>query len=128
MKVIYICHEYGGKEENKNKIEQLIRKLVKQYPDYIFVSAVNAFGYLYNDVDYNKGIKWCLWLLSKCDELWAIAERSESKGCLIEKDYCLKHNKPVKHYPCFMCDYNNHFKCGKDFCILPKCIIREKGG
>ena len=122
MKTIYICHEYGGKEQNKLHIKKIIKKLTKEYPEYLFISPVNAFGYLYKKVSYEVGIKWCLWLLSKCDEMWAVAEHSKSTGCLIEKDYCIKHNIPIIKYPCFKCVYNNKLSCGKDYCMMPKCI------
>lgn len=93
MKMIYIAHEYGGKQSNKDKVETIIKQLAIQYPDYCFVSPVHSFGYLYNDVSYDKGMEYCMTLLRCCDECWICSELS--RGVLMEKDYCISHNIPV---------------------------------
>lgn len=51
-KVVYICHEFGGKQENALKIEHLIKELSLIYPDICFISPVHTFGFLYDTVDY----------------------------------------------------------------------------
>ena len=94
MKMIYVSHCYGGKRTNKKRIEKIIKKLVEQYPDYCFVSPVHCYGYLYNDVDYDKGMEYCLALLAVCDKMWICSEHS--KGVLIEQDYCKSHNIPIR--------------------------------
>lgn len=91
MKLIYIAHEYGGKKENKLKVEEIIKDLIKKYPDYIFISPIHSFGYLYNEVTYEKGIEYCLTLLDLCDEMWIY---KRSKGVEIEMDYCFEHGIP----------------------------------
>lgn len=96
MKLIYISHMYGGKQENKDRIELIIKELVKKFPDYTFVSPVHTFGYLYNEVDYDKGMEYCLALLSKCDEMWTCS--NISKGVQIEIDYCKRHHIPFTNY------------------------------
>ena len=93
MKSIYISHVYGGNQDNKDKVEAIIKQLVKQHPHYLFISPIHALGYLYDEVDYNTGIKMCLELLKHCDEMWVCSELS--RGVLMEKDYCISHNIEV---------------------------------
>ena len=94
MKMIYISHKYGGDKQNKDLIEIITGELIKHYPDYCFVSPVHCFGYLYNDVDYDKGMEYCLALLGLCDEMWICSDYS--KGVLIEQEYCKCHNIPIR--------------------------------
>ena len=64
MKMIYISHKYGGDKQNKDHIEIIIGgSWLTRLSDYAFVSPVHCFGYLYNDVDYEKGMEYCLALL-----------------------------------------------------------------
>ena len=83
-KVIYISHPFQNKTENKDKIEDIIKTLTVKYPKYLFLSPVHSFGYLYNTVDYQIGIDYCLWLLGKADEMWVFGDYKNSRGCLIE--------------------------------------------
>jgi len=76
MRRIYISHAYGGKEQNKKEVEQIIRRLIKQYPDDCFISPIHAFGWAY-DIDYDTGMGWCLNLLDACHEMWIFGEHSE---------------------------------------------------
>ena len=94
-KLIYISHEYGGKQENKDRIELIIKQLIQQYPDCIFISPVHCFGFLYDDVDYDTGMNYCLELLSKCDEMWICSEYS--RGVLLEYNYCIEHGIEINH-------------------------------
>jgi dephospho-CoA kinase len=93
-KTIYISHPYGGKEENKKKIEELVLCLMELFPSYRFVSAVHAFGYQYNSISYERGLEECLWLLDKSDEMWIFGDYETSKGCLAEIEHCEKNNIP----------------------------------
>ena len=93
-KIIYISHRFEGKQENLERIEQIIKDLRKKYPHYLFVSPCHLFGYLYNTTSYNEGLSMCLWLLDKCDECWLFDDYMNSRGCKIEKEYCNNHNKP----------------------------------
>ena len=52
QKLIYLSHNYGGKESNKQHIELVMKSLVKQYPDYTFLSPVHALGFLYDYISY----------------------------------------------------------------------------
>lgn len=94
MKKIYISHKYGNKKENKDRVQAIIKELVTKYHDYLFISPIHALGFLYDDVDYEKGMEYCLELLSVCDEMWVCSE--DSRGVLIEKEYCKTAGIPCK--------------------------------
>ena len=83
-KIVYISHPYSNKTENKEKIEEIVKELAIKHPNYLFVSPVHCFGYLYNTVDYQTGIDYCLWLLGKCTEMWVFGDYKNSRGCNIE--------------------------------------------
>lgn len=95
-KLIYISHPYNGSDYNMLRIEDKIIELRKKYKDYLFISPVHTFGYLYNVTTYEEGIDMCLKLLEKCDEVWIISdEYTESKGCLVERSYAHALGIPV---------------------------------
>lgn len=96
MKKVYVAHPYGGKEENKQAVENIIRQFVKQHPDIFFVSPIHSIGFLYHDVDYEHGMKYCFELLRMCDELWLCPGWQKSLGCNMEKKFAEEHGIPVK--------------------------------
>lgn len=127
-KLIYVSHDYGGKEENKHHLEQELRRLVMMFPDYTFVSAVHCFGFMYHEMSYDEGMRHCLALLDMCDENWFIQGHCSGKGCGIERQYSIEHQIPVKLAPaCDECEFNDIRRCGVDFCVLPGCV-KEGGG
>lgn len=95
--IIYISHPYNGNEYNERMIKEIIVGLYKKYPNYLFISPVHAFDFLYKEVPYKQGIQMCLWLLEKCDEMWVFGDWANSKGCNMEIEYCKKYNIPYKH-------------------------------
>lgn len=96
-KVVYVSHGYGGKLENKERIDKAFRFLVKEMPEILFISPVHAFGEVYEDTDYVQGLNMCLALLDKCDEMWVLDKNwRESRGCNVEVRYCATHGIP--HY------------------------------
>lgn len=90
---IYISHPYGGKEENKEHVETIIKQLVWEHPNHLFISPIHALGFLYRDVEYKVGLNWCLELLDMCDEMWVFGDYLESKGCVEEIKHCLDTKK-----------------------------------
>ena len=94
-KLVYICHEFGGKQENVDKVAVLIKKLMKNHLDVCFLSPLHATGFLYHHLSYEEGMKHCLTLLDMCDEMWAFGKKSMSKGCMIEKNYCIRYKIPI---------------------------------
>ena len=96
-KKIYISHSYSGLEENKRDIEEKVKRLVKEYPNYVFISPVHTFGYLYDSYPYDTGIDLCIELLKMCNEMWIIDKGFvNSKGVMVEREYCLCNKIPVK--------------------------------
>lgn len=55
--IVYISHPYNGNEYNERMIEEIIVGLYKKYPNYLFISPVHAFNFLYKEVPYNKEYK-----------------------------------------------------------------------
>ncbi len=94
-KLIYICHQFGGEQKNVLQVERLIKGLIKYHPTYCFLSPLHATGFLYKELTYDKGMEYCLTLLDMCDEMWVFGEFSQSKGCLLEKEYCKQYNIPI---------------------------------
>lgn len=97
-KVVYISHPFSGKEENIREVEEIIKGFSVAYPDYLFLSPIHCFGHQYNYLDYEKGLKECLWLLSKADEMWIFGDYTKSKGCLREVKFCTEHNIPIGNF------------------------------
>ena len=123
QKIIYLSHNYGGKESNKKHIETVIKSLVKRYPDYTFLSPVHALGFLYDYISYEDGMRHCLALLDMCDECWSVEGYNDSKGCVIEQSYCADHRIPtVIIQDCAKSEYNNKIRRDVDYCIIPECL------
>ena len=128
-KIIYLSHNYGGKESNKKHIETVIKSLVKRYPDYTFLSPVHALGFLYDYISYEDGMRHCLALLDMCDECWFIDGYNNSQGVNIEREYCARYGIETHTLcNCSACEYNDRIKCGVDFCVLPGCVKVKEGG
>lgn len=102
MRKVYVAHPYGGKEENKKHVEEFIRKAANNYPDTLFLSPIHAMGYLYNDVGYEHGMRYCLELLGLRDELILCEGWEESKGCNMEKTFADEHAIPIKYVLTFL--------------------------
>ena len=68
-------------------------------------------------------------LLDMCDECWFIDGYNDSKGVMIEHEYCKEHRIPeIIIGDCDKCEYNDRIKCGVDFCMLPGCVKVKEGG
>lgn len=96
MKRVYVAHPYSGLEENKQKVEELIKRLVKMYDDIVFYSPIHSFGYLYESKEYIQGMNMCLNLLKACDELWLCGDWENSTGCMMEYSYAIATNGRIK--------------------------------
>ncbi len=97
MKRIYVAHPYGGKQENKNKVEQIVKDLARENPLILYISPIHAVGFLYNDIDYMQGMEYCFELLSIADELILCENWESSRGCRLEKEYAEKYNIPIRY-------------------------------
>ena len=89
--LVYISHPSGGKEENTRDTEELIRELYKNeelYNNFCFVSPIHCYGFMYNDVEYYKGLSFCTDLLNHCKFMLLFGDWEQSKGCTAEKELC----------------------------------------
>ena len=128
MKKVYVAHPYGGKEENKQYVENIILALTKKYPNILFISPIHALGYLYTALDYDKGMEYCYSLLESCDELLLCEGWNESTGCSLEYNFATANDIPIKYcvyigeeeyvicpvaclVPCTMCMHHRNDKC-----------------
>ena len=92
--LIYCSHKFGGSMENAKAAEIKIRRLQLADPSNTYISPIHAFGFLYNTVSYEDGIDMCLDLLSRCDKMIVLSEKS--KGVEIEIEYCIAAGIPVE--------------------------------
>ena len=97
MKMVYVAHPYGGKEENKRKVGEIIKELSKNDPDTFYVSPIHATGFMYFAVSHEQGMEYCKELLSRCDELYLCKGWEWSTGCKIERRYALSHGIPITY-------------------------------
>lgn len=89
LNLIYIAHPFGGKQENVDKVQAVILRLIKQYPECTFYSPLHATGFFYHEMDYLTGMNHCFEILSHCDALWLCEGWEESRGCNMEYAYAL---------------------------------------
>lgn len=95
MLLYYVAHAYSNKPENKEKVEAIIRRKVKDDPLNVYISPIHAFGYLYQEVEYWRGVDMCLELLRRCDVLILCPGWETSAGCRAEKLYAEGHGIPI---------------------------------
>lgn len=93
--LIYVAHPFGGKQENKDKVEKIILRLTEQFPDYTFLSPIHATGFYYFNKSYDNGMKDCIEMLKRCDELWLCEGWEDSKGCNIERDWAIENGMKI---------------------------------
>jgi hypothetical protein len=128
--IIYVSHPFGGDADNVMAVTNLISMLHNEYPEYLFLSPIHAFGHMYDYTDYQEGLDMCLWLLDQCDEAWVFGDYESSVGCMSEIAYCQNHlipcrivdehclgirQDPCKCHECSLVDYDEYYiKCNKD--------------
>lgn len=85
---VYVAHPYGGNEDNKYRVEEIVKALASaEGKGTCLISPIHTFGFLYDTVSYVQGMDMCLDLLSTCDELVLCPGWENSKGCLMEYAY-----------------------------------------
>lgn len=92
--MIYVSHPYGGKEENMRKVEGIVKSLSNLNINTTFVSPIHTFGFMYNDVSYERGIGMCINLLSHCNEMYVFGDYENSIGCCAEIEFCKSRRIP----------------------------------
>lgn len=88
-KLLYISHPYGGKEENREEVNSIVYELYRHpeiFNNFVIMSPIACFGYMYDRVDYQTGIDFCTDLLLKCDAMIMVGDWENSTGCKIEKE------------------------------------------
>lgn len=116
-KIVYISHPSSGLEINNKKIEEIIKILIKEYPDILFISPVHCFGFLYHEISWQDGIDQCIALLNLCDEMWVFGDWEYSRGCTYEVQYCKFNHKPFKIIPDNLCYKTDTIKYLDKFCL-----------
>lgn len=96
VKKIYISHAFGGKEENAQRVTNIINYLYDTIylSDVVLLSPIHIFRRIYNVVDYEVGLQACLDLLETCDEMWVFDDYSESVGVKKEIEFCKEKGIP----------------------------------
>lgn len=93
--MIYLAHAYGGKSENREHAKQIWTKLATEDITETYINPIEAFGDLYDKVDYDTGILMCLELMSKCDKI-IVTSKEISKGVKMEIDEAKRLSIPVE--------------------------------
>ena len=103
-KVVYVSHPLRGKEgteeeiaRNKERVGDLCRLLVVEFPDVLFLSPIHGLGFLSPFGDQTKALDMCLQLVLLCDELWAFGDYESSEVCMKEIAWAEEHCIPVVH-------------------------------
>lgn len=94
--VVYVAHPYGGLSFNYERTSSIMKLLCEKFPNITFVSPIHAYGFMYEAVDYEKGIRMCFKLLDLCDTVLLCGDWENSRGCRMEKEYAIQNNKGVE--------------------------------
>lgn len=96
VKTVYVSHKYGGDKNNLKEVEEIIKTQQKKHPNYMFISPLHMFSFLYNDMSYEDGLELCLYQLAECDEIWVTGEKwYDSTGVIKEIEYANAHKIDV---------------------------------
>lgn len=82
VQMVYVAHPYGGLEENRLKIDHVMKWLVLEDEINVYLSPIHNFGFMYLTGDeYQKGLNICLRMLEQCDVLVLCGDWRTSRGC-----------------------------------------------
>ena len=84
--IVYISHPFQNNPENVKEIEDIIKGLHKCFPNYLFISPVHAFGFLYDSTTYEQGLYMTLFLLETCAMISAAIGFFTAILCVAAKD------------------------------------------
>lgn len=88
MNKVYIAHPFGGKQENIERVQDIITDLIKRNEEVVYISPLHMFGQWYDLVSWEQGMEWCLQILEGCDAIvFASDEWQDSKGCCMEMEF-----------------------------------------
>lgn len=105
--LVYISAPYGGKQENFDKVTVLMKGLMEYSDQFTFISPIHAQSFEdYHETDYEVGLKHCIDILDRCDEMWVFGGYNSSRGCEAEIEFCNKNIKPVRYFLNYKVDVN----------------------
>lgn len=99
--LVYLSHNFGNDPENVKHLEEVVKDFVKKYGDVIkqyrltFISPLHGLGFLYDQVDYEEGMRMCLAQLKLCTMMVLFNGYDNSRGVNIEKQFCLDNHIPI---------------------------------
>lgn len=84
-KIIYVACKYGGDKDRVLLCDSVIKELIKDdkkngRSGIIYFSPLRAYGWLYEETDYDEGLNWTLRTLMNCDELYVMPDWETSQG------------------------------------------------
>ena len=83
--LIYVSHEYGGKQENYDRAKRIVHDLQIARKEDCFVCPLMAFSFLeYGEIGFEEEMEMCIDLLSACDKLLVASPISRGVGMEIE--------------------------------------------
>lgn len=95
-KVVYVSHPFQNKLYNTIMIEETVKALSLANPNNLYICPVLLFGFMYEDVDYETGLRMSMYLLNFCDEMQVYGDYKNSVGCQREIEYCKTFNISVE--------------------------------
>ena len=93
----YISHPSSGLLDNTLDTEVIIKLMYMNddiYNKMCLVSPIHAYGFMYNDFEYNKSLSLCTDLLLHCDIMLVFGDWENSTGCKEEVALCKKIGLP----------------------------------
>ncbi len=91
MKVFYLSHPFtGNKEQNRLETTKLMQLLGSMFPQYVFLSPIDAMKPLEHLLDYDTILSQTLELLKRSDGIILTGRWQESHGCQAEYDLAKK--------------------------------------
>lgn len=99
--IVYLAHNYGGKEENIIESMMFASEIEKEFPDFVIINPLLVFAnrkYQGSDKGWFEDITRCLKLLAKCEALILSGDWRHSPGCCAELGYAAALNLPTMFY------------------------------
>ena len=86
MALVYVAHEYGGKEEHLRHAREIMRMLQTENTEDCFMCPLMVFSHLrYGEIGRDAEMELCIDLLSVCDSL--LVASAVSDGVQREIDF-----------------------------------------
>lgn len=119
--LVYVAQPFGGDTDAYKVARRIIRDLIKNYPQTIFISPILQYGFMYEDVEYIEGLEICINLLRRCDRLLLLRGWRESRGCMAERAAARALGIPIYY------NYSNNVGNMWHETCAPVCDLGEDG-